>query len=122
MKLATLVFRIAGIYGLLVTFPLYFIEQKISLDYPPAINHAEYYYSFIGVTVVWQILFFVIAGDPARYRKLMILSMLEKVSLVPTFLVLFPQGRFPVFWLPLMTIDLILCVLFAIAYIRTRES
>ena len=121
MRFARRVFRIAGVYGLLVTFPLYFMEQKMDLDYPPPITHAEYYYSFAGITLVWQILFFLIASDPARYRKLMILSVLEKVTLVPTFLILFPRGRFPVLWLPLMAIDLTLGILFLISYIITKD-
>ena len=120
MKFATVVFRIAGVYGLLVTFPLYFVEQRMGTDYPPAINHPEYYYSFAGITVVFQILFFLIAGDPARYRRIMLISVLEKLSLLPTFVILFPQGRFPMLWMPLLVVDLIFGVLFYAAYLRTK--
>ncbi len=122
MKFAKYVFLAAGIYGLLVTFPLYFMEAKLSADYPPSLNHPEYYYSFIGVTVVWQILFLFISRDPLRYRPVMIFCPLEKLSLVPTFLVLSPRGLFPRAWIPLMTIDLAFGVLFFISYLKTHQS
>jgi hypothetical protein len=120
MKFAKNVFLIAGVYGLLVTFPLYFMEQRMGMDHPPPINHPEYYYSFIGVTVVFPILFFFIAGDPVRYRPLMFLCVLEKMSLVPTFFILFPQGRYPVLGIPLVVIDLAFGILFAVVYIKTK--
>jgi len=121
MKFAKTVFRIAGVYGLLVTFPLYFLEQKLSADYPPAMNHPEYYYAFAGITMVWQILFFLIAGDPLRYRPLILLSVLEKLSLVPMIVVLLPRQQFPLTWLPPVMADLILAVLFCAAYLKTRK-
>lgn len=121
MKFAKIVFLIAGIYGLLVTFPLYFMEAKVSADYPPALNHPEYYYSFVGVTVVWQILFLFISRDPLRFRPVMIFCSLEKTPLVPTFLILFPRGLFPQVWIPLMVIDLAFGILFFISYRKTRD-
>ena len=121
MRFAKYVFRIAGCYGLLVTFPLYFMEEKLGVDYPPAVNHPEYYYAFIGVTLVWQILFFLIAGDPSRYRPMMIMCVLEKLSLVPVFLILSPQGTFPPLWVLLGVIDLTFGVLFFVAYIKTKQ-
>jgi len=58
MKFAKWVFRIAGIYGLIVVAPMYLSESQISRDFPPAITHPEYFYGFIGVTLAWQVLFF----------------------------------------------------------------
>jgi hypothetical protein len=49
MKFAKLVFTIAGVYGILVILPQYFLEAKNGRDFPPPINHPEYYYGFIGV-------------------------------------------------------------------------
>ena len=121
MKFAMYTFRAAGFYGLLVTFPLYFVEQKMGTDYPPAINHPEYYYSFIGVTVVWQILFLFMASDPGRYRLLMIPCVLEKLSLVPVFLILFPRQSFPQLWIPLAIIDLTFGALFLISFTKTKS-
>ena len=47
MKLASRVFRFAGIYGLIVLVPQYFTEVKLGVDYPPAITHPEFYYGFL---------------------------------------------------------------------------
>ena len=121
MKFAKNIFWSAAIYGFFVIFPMYFSEQKLGLDYPPPINHAEYFYSFIGVTLVWQLLFVFIAINPARYRAIMIPCALEKFSLIPTFCILFPQGRFPSLWIPLMIIDLFFAILFFIAFMKSKQ-
>jgi len=57
MKFAKVVFLVAGIYGLIVLLPLYFMEAQTGRDYPPPITHPEYYYGFIGVAVAWQLVF-----------------------------------------------------------------
>jgi hypothetical protein len=122
MTFARIVFRIAGAYGVLVIFPLYFMEAKLGTDYPPPIAHAEYYYSFIGVTLVWQLLFFLVAKDPVRYRTLMLFCLLEKLTLLPTAVILSPAGRFPQHWILPMVIDLAFGVLFAAAFRRTPPA
>ena len=70
MIFARRVFLIAGIYGLLVLLPLYFMEARIGRDQPPAITHPEYFYGFLGVAVSWQVAFLVISRDPVRFRPL----------------------------------------------------
>ena len=121
MKFAKYVFGIAAIYGILVIAPLYFSEQKLGLEYPPPITHAEYFYSFAGVTLVWQLLFVFIALDPAKYRSIMILCIMEKLSMLPTFCILFSQGRFPLLWIPLMIIDFVFASLFIIAFKKSNQ-
>lgn len=121
MKFARIVFRIAGIYGILVMVPQYFMERKMGNDYPPAITHPEYYYSFIGVVVVFQLLFFLIASDPERYRSVMLIGVLEKLSLVPTFLLLFSQNRFPQHWIAPVVIDLVFASLFVASYVKLKK-
>ena len=65
------VFLIAGIWGLLIMLPQYFLEDRIGRTAPPPITHPEYFYGFIGVTIAWQFAFLVISRDPIRYRALM---------------------------------------------------
>lgn len=43
MKFAKIVFFIAGIYGLMILAPIYFMEEKIGRETPPAITHPEYF-------------------------------------------------------------------------------
>lgn|SRR5512143_4249470 len=122
MKFAKFVFLIGGIYGLLVTVPQYFMEKLVAADYPPPVTHPEYYYLFIGVTAAFQIIFLVISRDPARYRPLMIVSVLEKSAMLVTFLILAPAGRFPQHWMIPFVIDLTLGILFLAAYFKTKPA
>lgn len=55
MKFARYTFLIAGIYGLIVMLPQYFLEQRIANDSPPAVTHPEFFYGFIGITVAFQL-------------------------------------------------------------------
>jgi hypothetical protein len=75
MNLAKWVFRIAGVYGIVVMVPAYFLETTFSDSL-----HPEFYYGFLGVGLAFQVLFLMLASDPGRYRPLMLPSMLEKVS------------------------------------------
>src|SRR5215471_6497781 len=93
MTFSRWVFRIAGIYGLIVLLPQYFLETKIGSDDPPPITHAEYYYGFIGIGVAWQIVFLVIAHDPLRFRPMMIPSIVEKLTFGMAAIVLFVHER-----------------------------
>jgi hypothetical protein len=78
MTFARWLFRIAGILGLLMLLPQYFMEERVGQMTPPAITHPELFYGFIGVALAWQVAFLVIAQDPARYRPFMIPAVLEK--------------------------------------------
>jgi hypothetical protein len=93
MKFARIVFLIAGIYGLVVMLPQYFLEDRIGRDTSPPISHAEFYYGFIGVTIARQFLFLIISNDPLRYRAMMIPAVLEKAVFVAPTIILFLQGR-----------------------------
>lgn len=122
MRFARNAFRFAGWYGLLVIGPMFFLEARIGRDLPPAINHPEYYYGFVSVTLAWQAAYLVIARDPARFRPLMIPAMLEKGIFGLVALVLFAQGRIGPAVLAGGLTDLLLGVLFAVAYRRTRDA
>jgi len=116
------VFRWAGVYGLLVVGPQFFLEAKTSRDFPPAITHPEYYYGFIGTVVAFQVAFLVIATDPVRYRPLMIPSILEKAFFGLGMPLLYLQHRIPAVILVFSSIDLLLGVLFAVAWVRTSAG
>ncbi|HWS72645.1 MAG TPA: hypothetical protein VN605_11050 [Thermoanaerobaculia bacterium] len=112
MNFAKRVFRVAGIYGLVVLVPQYFMESKIGRDFPPAITHPEHFYGFVGVALAWQVLFFVIARDPVRYRGAIVPAILEKLAFGIAAIVLFAQGRLALPVLGAGIIDLILAALF----------
>lgn len=121
MKFAKIVFRVAGVWGLLIITPLYFIFDMIGKKDPPAITHPAFYYGFVGVALVWQVAFLVISTDPVRFRPLMIAAILEKLAYSIPLLILIAQKRSNPNDLIFAVIDLLLCFLFVIAYLRTRE-
>lgn len=108
----------AGVYGLIVMLPNYFLEEKMGEDYPPAITHPEYFYGFVGIGVAWQVAFLVIATDPARYRPLLVPILLEKGTFGIAAIVLFSHGRVPLTILAFGIIDLVLGSLFFVALMR----
>jgi hypothetical protein len=116
------VFLVAGIYGLIVLLPQYFLESEIGTEQPPAITHPEYFYGFVGLAVVWQIVFLCIARNPVRYRLLMIPAILEKLAFAIPTLILLVQGRIsgpvPIFGF----IDFVLGGFFLAAYVRTPRG
>jgi hypothetical protein len=120
MKFARIVFWIAGGWGVLVLTPLYFMFDLISRTDPPAITHPGFYYGFVGTALAWQFAFFVIASDPVRYRLLILPSVVEKFSygIAVVFLVL--QGRMRSSDLVFAGADLLLGVLFVVAFVTTR--
>lgn len=124
MKFAKTVFWIAGIWGVLTLTPLYFIFDMIGRKDPPPITHPAFFYGFAGAALAWQIAFFIIATDPARYRLLMIPSMFEKFSYAIAVVILVMQHRMHASDLAFGGIDLLLGLLFVMAYLKTphRES
>lgn len=123
MKFAQRLFLVAGIYGLIVLLPQYFLEAKNGRDFPPPINHPEYYYGFLGVAVAWQVLFLLMAKNPARYRPAMIPAVLEKLGFGVAVVALFLLGRVSsLMLLGFSVVDLIFAALFVVAYAKTGSE
>lgn len=118
MKFAKVVFWIAGIYGVLVITPLYFLFDYVVRVKP---THPSFYYGFVCVTLAWQFAFLVIATDPVRYRLVMLPAMFEKFSVLAIVLLAL-QGRTPSTDLVFAGIDLLLGVLFVAAFLKTRAA
>jgi hypothetical protein len=121
-RFAQVVFRIAGIYGLVVLVPQYFMEAQIGRDYPPPITHPEHFYGFVGVALAWQFVFLVIAGDIHRYRLLMLPAVLEKLAFFVPTAWLYVNGRVAPVVLAVSSVDLILGALFLVSFFTTRPA
>ncbi len=119
MKFARIVFWIAGIWGILVLTPLLFMFNLIGRQDPPAITHPGFYYGFVSVGLAWQVVFIFIARDPVRFRPMMIPSMLEKFGYGASLLVLYMQQRIHPSDLVFSGVDVLLGVLFLLAFLRT---
>ncbi len=119
MIFARRVYLVAASYGVVALAPLYFMEGRIGRDDPPPITHPEHFYGFVGLALVWQLVFFMIARDPVRFRPLMPAAVLEKLSFGVPVVVLYVRGRVSSAVLPFGIIDLVLAVLFVCAYRAT---
>src|SRR5258708_968085 len=71
MHFAKRVFLLAGAAGILLVAPGYFLERWAGGFDPPAVNHPEFYYGFVGIVLVFQFLYLLIAPDPSRFRPVM---------------------------------------------------
>ena len=83
-KFPSRMFRWAAIYGVIVLTPMYFAPL-------PELG-AEVLLGFVGLALVFQGVFWMIGGNPLKYRALMPLAVAEKLVFgVPT-LALYAQG------------------------------
>jgi hypothetical protein len=122
MKFAKVIFWIAFIWGILILTPLYFMLDTISRQDPPPITHPGFYYGFVAVALAFQSVFFVIAHDPARFRPMMIPSVIEKFAYGATLLTLYLQHRLHPSDLVFGGIDTLLGILFLAAFLKTSGS
>ena len=120
MKFAKIVFWIAGIWGVLVLAPLYFMYDMIGRQDPPAITHPGFYYGFIILGLAWQVAFLVIARDPLRFRAMMIPSMVEKFGYGASLLALYLQHRLHPSDLIFGGVDVLFGLLFLLAFFKLR--
>jgi hypothetical protein len=120
MRFARWVFLIAGIYGLVVVTPQYFMEGVIARMSGP-ITHPEYFYGFVGVVVAFQLVFLVVSRDPVRYRPIMPACVVEKLTFGVAAWALYAAQRVRADILLFAAIDLVLAVLFMMAWMKTRN-
>lgn len=114
--------RIAGVYGLVVLIPLYFMETEIGRQQPPPITHPEYFYGFIGTALAFQLVFLVMSRDPIRFRCFLPAAMVEKFTFGIAVLVLATQSRIPTGPLIGGLIDLVFGIGFVLCYFRLPDK
>jgi hypothetical protein len=122
MTFARIVFRVAAIYGVVVLAPLYFLFDLIGRKDPPPITHPAFFYGFVGAGLAWQVAFYVISMDPARYRALMIPGVLEKLAYGFAVIALASERRIHPNDTVFAVIDLLLGALFFAAYLKTPRT
>ena len=120
MKFARFVFIGAGIWGLAVLLPLYGLIDVTGRRYPAPTQYPQFFYGFVAVAIAWQVAFLVIGTDPARFRPLMIPSVIEKAGYVTTLILFYASGRISSLDVQPAWPDGLLGVLFIVAFVVTR--
>lgn len=120
MRFAKTVFSIAGLWGLVVLTPLFFLFDSVGRQYPPPITHPDFYFGFITVGLAWQVAFLLIGRDPVRFRPLMLAAMLEKFGYVTVLAVLYARGFLQAGQAAVGAPDFVLGLLFVAAFVKTR--
>ena len=121
MKFARVAFLIAGVWGIVVLTPLYFLVDLTGRQYAAPADYPQFFYGFLSVAMAWQIAFLVIGSSPARFRPLMIPSIVEKFGHVTGVAVLYGQGRLSVADATAAGPDLLLGILFVLAFAMTPK-
>ena len=122
MKFAKIIFWIAGIWGILVLTPLYFMFNLIGEKDPPPITHPAFYYGFAGAALAWQIAFLIIASNPVRFRPFMIVGVAEKFAYAAALITIYLQNRLHRSDLTFGVVDLLFGIFFILAFLKTEAA
>ena len=121
MRFARTVFTGAAVWGIAVLTPFYWLVDITGRRYLPPADYPHFFYGFFSVALAWQIAFLLIGSNPARFRPLMIPSVLEKFGHVTTVAVLYSQSRISTIDAQGAIPDLLLGALFVAAFVSVRE-
>ena len=119
MKFARIVFIVAGVWGVAVLTPIYFLVDVTGRQLPAPLNYPHFFYGFLSVAMAWQFAFFLIGSDPVRLRPLMLVAIVEKLGYVVGTLVLYSRSQIVSAEMTTAVPDLVLCVLFAVAFVKS---
>ena len=119
MRFARAVFILAGVWGIVVLTPLYFLVDLTGRAYAAPVDYPQFFYGFLSVAMAWQFAFLVIGSSPARFRPMMIPGILEKLGHVAGVAVLYGQGRLTIVDAAAAGPDLLLAVLFIVSFAVT---
>lgn len=120
MRFARYTFLLAGIYGLLVLVPQYFVE--FAGEGAPVITLPEFFYGFLGVAIAFQLVFIIISTDPQKYRPLILAALVEKFSFAIAVFALVFAGRTTGPIVVGAAIDMLLGILFAVSWFKLAKT
>lgn len=112
----------AAVYGFIALPPLYFLLGRVGREVPPAVTHPEFYFGFVGLALLWQVLFILIAKDPIRYRTIMLIAVLEKFIYTVPVVILYSLGKVQPKIAASSLADPVFGILFIAAYFCTRDA
>jgi hypothetical protein len=121
MTFARIVYGVAAAYGFLSLLPLYFLLDKVGHDAPPPVTHPEFYYGFVGLGLLWQFVYVLMAQHPVRYRPLMPVAIVEKFVYTVPVVILYAFGKVHPHIMRPALVDPLFGMLFIVAYVLTRD-
>jgi len=121
IKFARIVFTCAGVWGIVVLTPLFFLVDVTGRAYAPPASYPHFFYGFLSVAMAWQIAFLIVGSNPLRFRPLMIPSIVEKVGFVVVAAVLLSKARISTDDAMVAAPDLLLAILFIAAFVMTAK-
>lgn len=113
VRLARTIYRGAAIYGAIVLLPAYLVP----LPDPYKLTQI----GFVGLALVFQGLLWIVGGDPIRYRPLVPLTVFEKLCFGIPAVAYFVRGQTDAVTGVFGAIDLLLAILFVIAWLKLRR-
>lgn len=119
---ARVVFTGAGVWGIVVLTPLYWLVDVTGRAYRPPADYPHFFYGFLSVAMAWQIAFLVIGSNPARFRPLMIACVVEKLGYVATVGFLYGGGHISTADATTALPDSLIGILFLVAFATMRAS
>ena len=122
MRFAKWVFTVAGIWGVVVLMPLFWLVDITGRPYPPPTDYPQFFYGFLLVAMAWQLAFLTIGRDPVRFRLLMIPALFEKLGYVSMLILMRAQSRISALDAQPAWPDLVLGLLFVAAFVKTRPE
>ena len=122
MKFAKYVFIAAGVWGIAVLTPLFFLVDITGRPYAAPRDHPHFFYGFLAVALAWQFAFLLIGSDPVRYRLMMIPAFIEKAGYVAVAMLLYNQGRISLDEAGTAIPDSLLLILFVVAFLKTART
>ena len=122
MRFAKWVFTGAGIWGIAVLTPLFWLIDITGRRYPPPAEYPQFFYGFLAVALAWQVAFLLIGRDPMRFRPLMIAAVIEKLGYVSMLIVMRAQSRISALDAQPAWPDLALGLCFIAAFVKTRPE
>jgi hypothetical protein len=122
VRFARIVFVVAGIWGIGVLTPFYWLVDVTGRQYASPTEYPHFFYGFLSVAMAWQIAFLVIGSNPVRFRPLMIPAAIEKLGYVVTLAVFYGQARISTADAQAAVPDLLLGILFVVAFAKLRGS
>ena len=113
VRFARNAYGFAAIYGVIALVPAYFLP----VPDPWRLTHL----GFVGLALVFQGMFWIIARDPLRFLPLMPLAVFEKLAFGVPAIAFWGRGQTDGVTAAFGGVDLLLGALFLLAYVRLRR-